>query len=623
MPGSYGGRFLRVNLTTGQLTPEPIPEDVMRDFVGGRALAMRYLYQELPPGVDPLSPENKLILAAGPLAGTTAQGFARWMAMTKSPLTGALGRAVGGADFAAWIKFAGFDFILIEGKAERPSYVYIENDKLEIRDASFLWGLNTEETQHRLQEIHGRHTRSAVIGPAGEKLVRFAAIASHRRTASRCGVGTVMGSKNLKAVAINPERSLRVAKPDLFRQLVRRQAEGLRDSESRKSSTAFGTTYAAERFDSMGVFPVRNFREGHLDGIEKLSAEEYTGIKTGNFGCYSCLVNCGQVHKITSGPYAGAESEGPEYESIWAFGGQVVNSDIASTVAADELCDLMGMDTISAGNVVGFAMELYERGILTKDDCGGLELTWGNHQAMLALLGKIAKREGIGDVLAEGVLRAARRIGKGAEYYAMHTKGMELAAYEPRAAKAHGLNYATSPLGGSHCYGYARQEIFGVPIPRPVDRFADDGKGDITYINQRDTALNELGILCSFARAGVMDPQFLGELLAAATGFDEFADVAYLEKVAERSLVLERSFIVREGFDRKDDTLPLRMLTEPLENAGPATGQVVRMQDALLDEYYDAMGCDRNGIPTPQRLAELELDFVLRDLAPVERERQA
>ncbi len=615
MASTVAGRFLRVDLSRGVSQVETIPEELIREFVGGRGLGIRYLYQEVEPGIDPLGPDNKLILSIGPLAGTMAQGFSRWMALTRSPLTDGYARSVAGADFGAWIRFAGYDFILIEGRAERPVYIYLEGDQCQIRDADFLWGKNTQETQEILQGVHGNHTRSACIGPAGENLVRFAVIASARRTASRGGVGTVMGSKNLKAVAINARRRDTIHDPAAFKELARWQAGALRDSKQRQHMSNVGTTYAAEQFNEMGLWPVRNFQEGRMENIEKLSSDAYTNIKTGQFGCYSCGVRCGQVHRVAGGSYAGAQSEGPEYETIWSFGGDLVNDNIASTVAADALCDLVGIDTISMGNIVAFTMELFQREILTRRDTDGLDLTWGNHRAMIELIHKTASREGIGDLLAEGVKRAAEGIGKGAEDYAMHVKGLEISAYEPRAAKAQGLNYATANNGASHNYGYARQELFGARQPRAVDRFADDGKGDITAWNQIMAAANEVGILCNFASAGVMNLEVMGKLLVAATGFAEFADPQYLERVGERIVCLERCFIAREGFSRKDDRLPKRMLTEPLQNAGPSTGQVVRKLDTLLDEYYAAMGYGPNGIPTPQKLAELGLDFAVDAMA--------
>ncbi len=613
--GGYAGKFLRVNLSTGELRAEPVPEDVKRKFVGGRGFGVKYLYDELPAGVDPLGVQNKLLLLNGPLAGTNAQTVSRWMAVTKSPLTGCFARAVGGADFGAWLKFAGYDFIIIEGKAKKPIYLYITNNSCEIRDAGDLWGLNTEETQRRLCQMHGEHTRVACIGPAGEKLVRYAVIASERRTASRCGVGTVMGSKNLKAVAINPERRFEVADPAGFKELVKEQVRFLQADGQYRNFREWGTSNSSQAFNTLGVFPVKNFRAGQQDGFEKFSGKKYREMRRGDFGCYSCSVRCGKKHVVLSGPYSGATSEGPEYESIWAFTGSIDNTDIGATVAADQVCDDFGMDTISTGNTIGFAYELFEKGILTKKDTDGLDLTYGNHSAMITLIEKIGRREGFGDVLAEGIMRAAARIGKGSQEYAMHVKGLELPGYEPRAAKAHGLNFATSNIGASHCFGYARQEIFGTPVPRAVDRFADEGKGDITAYNQNHVALVEVGIVCTFSASWNWFYPLFGKMLSAATGIVEFGDTEYLRTVAERIYNLERVFNIREGFRRKDDTLPRRMLTEPLEQrGGPAHGQVVRKQDPLLDEYYESRGWTREGIPTPQKLKALGLDSVVKDV---------
>lgn len=612
---SYAGKFLRVNLTRGECKTELVPDEVKRKFIGGRGFGIKYLYDEVPPATDPLGPQNKLILLNGPLAGTNAQSVSRWMAVTKSPLTGGFGRAVGGADFGAWLKFAGFDFIIIEGKAQKPAYLYIANNSCEIRDAADLWGQTTEETQQKLRQKHGERIRMACIGPAGEKLVRYAVIASERRTASRCGVGTVMGSKNLKAVAINAERHLEVTDPASFSELVKEQIKSMQADTGYQRFRDWGTTAVSGAFNALGVFPVRNFRAGQQEGFEKYSGEKYREMRQGEFGCYSCSVRCGKKHVVPSGPYAGAANEGPEYESIWTFTGSIDSTDIGATVAADQLCDDLGIDTISTGNTIGFAYELFEKGIITKKDTDGLELTYGNHAAMITLIGKIGRREGFGDLLAEGSMRAAARIGKGAQDYAMHVKGLELAAYEPRAAKAHGLNFATSNIGASHCYGYARQEIFGSTKPRAVDRFADDHKGDITAYNQNHTALAEVGIACTFASAWEWFSPLFSKMLSAATGIAEFGDAKYTEMVAERIYNLERVFNLREGFGRKDDTLPKRMLTEPLEQkGGPAHGQIVRKQDTLLDEYYQSRGWTREGIPTPQKLKALGLDAVVKDI---------
>ncbi|MEW6351018.1 MAG: aldehyde ferredoxin oxidoreductase family protein [Thermodesulfobacteriota bacterium] len=607
---TYSGCLLRVNLSSGTVEREPIPSETQTMFIGGRGFGIEHLFREMPPGLDPLGEANPLLFLPGVLGGTRAQGFGRWIVMTKSPLTGGLARAVGGGNFAAYMKFAGFDLLAIEGKAEKPVYLFIHDEGVEIRDAADLWGLDTAMTQKAIEERHGSRVQTACIGPAGERLVRYATITHGTRTASRCGVGTVMGAKNLKAISIAAKAlALPAREVERFGALLKEHSAILRDHKRRVKMHTFGTTFLAEMMRETGIFPVKNFQMGNMEGIENLFTKSYSSMRVGTHGCFNCQTRCGQVHVVTEGPYAGASSEGPEYESIWSLGAQVGNTDAGATVKADNLCDLLGLDTISTGSAIGFAMELFQRGILTAADTDGIELRWGDHRLMLELIGKIARREGFGKLLGEGTRRAAEAIGKGAEHYAMHVKGLEIPAYEPRAAKAHGLSMATSNIGGSHMYGYCRQEISGRGGPRPVDRFADEGKGDIAAFNQIDKALEETGVLCNFADSG-MTHDLLGRLFAAATGHEQFEDASYLRLVGERIVCLERCFNVREGFSRKDDTLPKRMLTEPLPDAGPATGEVVRKLDTLLDEYYDAMGYDRNGIPTSAKLAELGMPWV-------------
>jgi len=612
---SSSGRYLRVDVGTGQFAFEEISPETYLKFIGGRGLAIDYLFRNQSPGTDPLGADNRLILATGVLAGTTAPGFSRWMAITRSPLTGAYGRAVGGGKFGAYLKFCRIDFLVLEGRAERPSYVLVDEDRAQVLPADDLWGLDTQQAQQRLQALHGDRAQSAVIGPAGELGVRFATINNEWRTASRCGVGTVMGSKQIKAVCLVPKQRWLPPLHDepRFKAMVAEHARLLKDHPRRKKMTALGTTLMTLRMDEMGLFPVKNFQEAHLTNVEAISAEKFQELKVGDYGCYGCTTRCGNVFRVKEGLYQGAESEGPEYETIFAFGGEVGNTEIGAIVAGDRLCDLLGIDTISTGVAIGFAMELFEKGILKASDVDGLDLRWGNHQALLTLIEKIGRREGLGRILGEGVQRAAQIIGKGAEDFAMHSKGLEFPGYEPRSAKAHGLSYATSNIGGSHMYGYARQEISGFKEPREVDRFADTGKGDIVAYNQINKAREETLILCNFADSGIT-PEWLAALLKAATGIDSFGDPGYLDRVGERMVTLERCFNVREGFAREQDTLPRRMLEEPLKNAGPATGEVYRSFDQLLDEYYAAMGYDHQGRPTEAKLEELGLGWAAREI---------
>ena len=610
---AYTGRLLRVNLSRRTAEAETIPPDVCELFVGGRGFGIAYMYKEQPPKVDPLGEENRLLFLAGPLAGTQAQSVSRWMVVTKSPLTGAYARSVAGADFGAWMRFAGYDGLMVEGKADTPVYLHLTAEGCTIVQANELWGMDTRRAQDLLHQRHGEGTHVACIGPAGERLVRYAAIVSHRRTASRCGVGTVMGSKNLKAIAITASRTVRLSNPDTFKELAKEQAQIFRANQKFEQHKEWGTTMTQDLTNTLGIYPTRNFRYGQQKNGEKLYGEEYRKIRTGDFGCYNCSARCGKAHNVTTGEYAGAWSEGPEYESLWVFSAPIDSTSLEATIRADELCDDLGLDTISTGNSIAFAYELYERGIIDRKDTDGLELVYGDHRTMIKLIEKIGCREGFGDILAEGTVRAARQIGRGAEAYAMHTKGMELPAYEPRGAKSQGFNYATSNIGGSHCYGYAGQEIFGVTVPRQVNRFAEAENADIVIYNQNATGMGEVGIVCSFARAWGWFPQVYGKLLAAATGVERFADPGYLFKVGERIVNLERAFNVREGFGRKDDRLPDRILNEPLHTYGaPGEGEMVKEMEKFLDRYYELRGWAKNGVPTREKLEDLGLGQIVK-----------
>jgi aldehyde:ferredoxin oxidoreductase len=354
----YAGKVLRVNLSAKIVADEPLPLQMVMDFVGGQGFGIKYLYDELEAGVDALGEKNMLLLVPGVLAGTQAQGIARWDVCTKSPATGGFAKACSGGDFGAWIKFAGYDGIIIEGKSAKPVYLYIGPEGAEIKDAQEIWGEDTVDTQEWLSRQHGDSVRAACIGIAGENLVKYAAIVSGRRTASRCGVGTVMGSKLLKAVAIKAQRNVNLYNPEGFNRLVKEQIEIMRSSWEYKKNQEYGTTDGAVTKNNIGAYPVRNNRRGELNGFERLGPEVFKKYRVGHAGCYSCSVRCGKIHVVLDGPYAGARSEGPEYESYWAFSGPIDSNNIEATIAADQLCDDLGLDTISTGNTIGFAYEL-------------------------------------------------------------------------------------------------------------------------------------------------------------------------------------------------------------------------------------------------------------------------
>jgi len=617
MATGYADRIVRVDLTSGKVTTEAIPEQIKKEFVGGRGIGVKYFYDEVDPQCDPLGPENKLLILNGPLAGTNAQSTARWMVITKSPLTGGFTRAVGGADFGAYLKFAGVDMIILEGKSPKPVYLYLDDEgNYAINDAAELWGKDTAQTQELLKQRHegdGKKVHSAVIGPAAEKLVRFSVIESDRRTASRGGVGTVMGSKNLKAICVRSGRHLELADREAFKAMVKQQVDTMQADPMYPQFQKYGTAMA-EGMAALGILPGKNFQEGPPDNFMEISGEAYDKQTLKNVGCYSCSIKCGKQRKTLNPKFNGAENEGPEYETIWAFTTDLGSLDIDTSIMADKICDDYGMDTISAGGTVAFAFELYNRGLITKADTGGLDLSWGNTDGALALLEQIGRREGFGDLLAEGSFRAAQKIGQGAEYYSMTIKKQELPAYDPRGAKVHGLNYATASVGANHCYGYGIQEIFNAPIPRPVDRFAEENKGDIAQFNQNLTTVVELGIGCTFPGIfGWLGPEILSGMLAAATGIKEFADPNYLFLVAERVYNLERLFNLKAGFSRSDDALPQRLQDEYMPN-GAAQGHKVDNLQGMLDDYYKARGWDENGVPRPDTLINLGLDWAVEAL---------
>jgi aldehyde:ferredoxin oxidoreductase len=606
------GRFLRVNLTNRKTTTASVPESVATDFIGGRGYGVRFLYDELKPGVDPLGEENKLLMLSGPLAGTTAIAVSRWMACTKSPLTGGYARSVCGADFGAWLRFVNYDSLIVEGKADKPVYIHLTEDGCQILDAGEIWGKDTKVTQAWLGEQHGKKTRAACIGPAGEKLVRYAAIVSDRRTAGRCGTGAVMGSKNLKAVAITASRHLNLGDPEAYEKLAKEQIEIIRKDNGYLHHKEWGTTTTQDITNDLGIYPTSNFRYGRLVDYKKVFGAEYRKLRTGDMGCYACPARCGKVHTVTEGPYAGAHSEGPEYETIWAFTGSIDSSDIEASIAADELCDDLGLDTISTGVSIGFAYELFEKGLITKSDTDGKELRFGDPTPVVDLVRKIGLREGIGDRLAEGTMRMAESIGQGTDVFAIHVKGMELPAYEPRGAKTQGYNYATANIGASHCYGYSAQDIFGAPVPRPTDRFAEEYP-DVVIFNQNGTAFKETGIVCAFAGNWGWIESHFGRMLAASRGIEKLADNDHLKKVGDRIINLERAFNLREGMGRRNDSLPPRLLKEPLQTRGAqGEGQTVGHQVEFLDKYYELRGWSKEGVPLPEKLKDLGLGFAAK-----------
>jgi aldehyde:ferredoxin oxidoreductase len=614
--GGYTGKVLRVNLTDKTYQEEALPADVAQDFIGGSGFTVKYLYDEVPADCDPLGPENKLIYAPGPFTGTTIPCASRMAINAKSPATGAMGVATTGGHFPVEMKRAGYDVLIIEGKAEEPTYLYIKNGEVRFRSAKEIWGLPTTDTQLVIKdELHDQNVRISCIGPAGEKLSKMACIVNERRVAGRKGLGAVMGSKNLKAIALRGEEQMQIADKEKYDAARKRMREGMKESPILYPEfSRYGTSTTLDLTQALGIFPANNWTgTGIFMPADKIGGYAIESRGQGKTACAGCPVGCSQYRLAQDAPYTGLFTEGPEYETLYSFGGVVGVDNPDAIIAADRISDELGLDTMSAGVTIAFAMELFEKGILTLEDTGGLDLHFGNDQAMITLLNMIGERQGLGDILADGTKAAAERIGKGTEKYAMHIKGLELPAYDVRGAKAHGLSLATAFTGADHNKGYAFQEIFGIPIPYPVDRFAIEGKGKLTMWNQdARTALADSPTMCVFlmdmAVAGFMF-QNTADLMEGTTGLTYTPEEVH--QVGERVNNVARVFNILAGFTRADDDLPERLKTEPIPE-GPSKGQLISQADLdfMLDEYYDARGWTHEGVPTRAKLDELRLGYL-------------
>jgi aldehyde:ferredoxin oxidoreductase len=615
--GGYTGKILRVNLTEQTSEEEALPLEIAKDFIGGAGFGIKYLFDEVRAGTDPLGPDNKLIFASGPFSGTSVPCASRMAVTAKSPLTNAVGVALTGGYFPVELKNAGYDALIIEGKAENPTYVWIKDGKVQFRNAKKVWGMKTTDCQQIIKnELNDQNVRIACIGPAGENLCKIACIINEMRAAGRKGLGAVMGSKNLKAIAIRGTGEIAVADKDKYKKARDEFAKVMKESPVLYPQfSKLGTPMVVDHACAIGIFPTRNFSAtGEYAPADKIGVEAQLTRNVGSEHCFGCPVGCSQVKVAKTGVYEGIMAEGPEYETFFSFGGETGVENIDAIIAADRLADELGLDTISAGVTIGFAMELYEKGILSTDETGGLKLNFGNDEAMLTVLRLMAYREGVGDLLADGAKAAAEKIGKGSEKYAIHIKGLELPAYDVRGAKGHGLNFATAYTGADHNRGYAFQEIFGIPIPHEVDRFSAEGKGKLTKWNQDvRSATCDAPTMCAFLldmAVPAVATQNTANLMEGITGLKLSADE--VQTVGERINNLARAFNAREGFTRKDDTLPERLMTEPLK-AGASKGHFISKEDLkqMLDEYYTERGWDvKTGTPGREKLTQLGLDYV-------------
>lgn len=605
----YMGKLLRVDLTRGVCRFESLDLEKAREYIGGRGLGIRYLMDEVDPKCDPLGEENKLIMMTGPLTGTVAPTGARYMVTAKSPLTGAVTCSNSGGQFPAMLKRTGIDGIIFEGRSPDPAYLFVGEDEAELRSAGHIWGKDVRRATHQLLEETDKRAKVACIGPAGENGVLFAGIMNDRdRAAGRSGVGAVMGSKNLKAVVVKGGRKVPIHDERAFRSVAKEYLDRFKDA-SRDQPPAlrtYGTAVTVVGTQNVGVFPTRNFQQGMFEEWENIGGEALTAkylVKPK--ACFSCPIACGRVTKITEGPYAG-EGEGPEYETVYALGSDCGIGDLAAVTKANYICNEMGMDTITMGSTIACAMEMYEKGIIDHSTVGR-SLRFGDAEGLVEMCRKTALREGFGDDLALGSLRLAKKYRH--PELAMVSKGQEFAGYDPRGEKGMGLAYATSNIGASHMRGDpAYIEILGVP--KLLDPLTFEDKPKLVKDWQDVFAVIDSAGVCVFfsVRNYVtptedIRPEGLLRLLNAATGFGY--DMDSLVRTGERVINAERIFLVRAGFSAADDSLPPRILTEPLP-AGPAKGQVCEL-DEMLPVYYRLRGWTADGSPATFKLNELGL----------------
>ncbi len=603
----YTGKLLRVDLYSAKTAVEPLPTELLRKFIGGKGLGTWLLFDEVKPLIDPLGPENKLIFVTGPATGTLVPHKGYFVCF-KSPLTNIYGSSSSGGFFGDELKQAGYDVLIIEGRAEKPVYLWINDDQIQIHDAQHLWGKDTFETNVLLrEELGSEEIRIARIGPAGEKLVKIASIVNdYSNTAARCGVGAVMGSKNLKAIAVQGTGGVQVAHIDEMLEFLKDYYETI------KQKTWFfkewGTLGMFNMTNRTGVNPTRYWQKGTFDDFEKINGEAIKKeIEVKNRACYSCVIACTKLSAVREGEYAGAVVEGPEHETVYALGALCENNNLASIVKANELCDRLGIDTISTGNVIAFAMECYDQGIVTDRDTEGTKLAWGNHQAIVQMVEKIGTRSGFGDVLADGVLNAARKLGNGAESFAVHVKGLEPAGYDPRGLTGMALAFAIADRGACHMPA----TIYHFDINGILDRLSFEGKPAFLKDLSERHVLSDSLALCRFSR-DVFPWEILSKFFGLVMGIE--ADEAELRVIGQRIITLARMFNVKEGVRRRDDVLPERFFNESLPNA-PALRK--DKFNIMLDEYYDLMGWDRNGIPTEHGLAEVGLSDLASQLEPI------
>lgn len=624
----WAGTILRVDLASEKIRKQELPEHLALNFIGGRGFNSKILYDEVDSRVDPFGPHNKLIFGTGPCAGTIVPCSGRWTVTTKSPTTNAFGDANSGGEWAAYLKWAGYDCIVFDSIAKKPVYLWIEDEQVELRNAADIWGLDVWDTIDAIKE-EDSDVSVACIGPAGENQSNAACIMNdYTRSAGKCGTGAVMGSKNLKAIAVKGSKGIKVSEPDGLIKFIKETVDKLRTEDSwyYENLSKYGTPIYLMTLNELGALPTFNWREGWFEHALELSAEtlskKYVKKK---MACNACIFHCSSYCVVEDGPYAGTIAEGVEYEATGGFGSKLGNSDLASTIAAKNLCDRLGLDLINCSDTIGWAMECNQNGLLSEEYMDGLDLSWGNHEAIMEALRKIAFKEGkLGSLLALGSRKAAERIGNEAISFSITVKGQQMGLLDPRAFWSRGLGFATSTRGGDHLRDQATAEFMFTPeesekyvgSPMVSDRFGWQGKGHLIAWSQNIRAVNDSMETCKFLQRGSpwMWVEFPAKALRLVTGLDWTYET--VQKCGERIYNVEKAFNVRAGLTRKDDYLPERFYQEALTK-GPFKGIRLPKEkfDLMLNEYYIVRGWDvETGFPTREKLEELGLKYIADEL---------
>jgi aldehyde:ferredoxin oxidoreductase len=597
----YGGHILRADLTSGQIRREKTDPQFMLDVIGGRGLNSTRLYQELKRDIDPLSPENMLLIGVGPLTGTLLPASAFMTLSGKSPMTGILGDSAAGGHFGAEIKQAGYDQIVMTGRSPSPCYLLIADDHVEIRDASHLWGLDIWQTTAAIrQDLNDNAIQIAAIGPAGENLVKYATVAcNNSRMCGRTGMGCLFGSKHLKAVAVRGRGRLTVADPPGFLELCREMDQRIMVHPEYEKRNALGSTLLMKALNGIGILPTNHFQQGLCEYVDQVSGERLAEkYKVKNKSCYNCNLHCSRYYLTRE-----LEAEGPEFETLCSFTSRIGNDDLEFGLKMNAFLNRMGLDSLSTGETIGWAMECVEKGLLTNDDFDGLDFTWGNCQTVEKLLDMIIRREGIGDAFAEGTRSLAQHFGKGTDEYAFHVKGLDMICGDPRGIKAFGLTYAIASRGGDHLRAEPFFELterydeaekrWG--IREIADRLADKGKAVLVEHTERQALLTDCLTICKNIGLSmdVLDFDIASRLLMAGTGLKFTPEK--VDQALKGVIIKDRKMNIDFGITSADDTLPKRFTHEPLK-AGASKGQVVPV-DRMVKEYYEVKGWDKHGVP--------------------------